>query len=115
MGRLGIVLHAASPRRRARAAAQGCARAVLNGVLWILRTGAQWRELPRTYPPYQTCHRRFQQWRRTGLLRDVLEQLAEDLRDRGQLDLTEDFIDGTFSPTKKGAPPSDLPSTPARG
>ena len=36
------------------------ARAVLNGVLWILRTGAQWRELPAKYPPYQTCHRRFQ-------------------------------------------------------
>lgn len=37
-------------------------RAVLNGVLWILRTGAQWRELPKKYPPYQTVHGRFQQW-----------------------------------------------------
>jgi len=35
-------------------------RAVLNGILWILGTGAQWRELPKKYPPYQTCHRRFQ-------------------------------------------------------
>lgn len=35
-------------------------RAVLNGVLWILRTGAQWRELPKKYPPYQTVHGRFQ-------------------------------------------------------
>src|SRR4249920_2045964 len=34
-------------------------RAVLNGVLWILRTGAPWHDLPRRYPPYQTCHRRF--------------------------------------------------------
>lgn len=38
-------------------------REVLNGILWILRTGAQWSELPNRYPPYQTCHRRFQQWR----------------------------------------------------
>ena len=37
-------------------------RAVLNGILWVLGTGAQWRELPKKYPPYQTCHRRFQQW-----------------------------------------------------
>src|SRR5215469_3331321 len=37
-------------------------RAVLNGTLWVLGTGAQWRELPKRYPPYQTCHRRLQQW-----------------------------------------------------
>jgi transposase len=36
------------------------ARAVLNGVLWVLRTGAPWNDLPDRYPPYQTCHRRFQ-------------------------------------------------------
>lgn len=35
-------------------------REVLNGILWILRTGAQWADLPERYPPYQTCHRRFQ-------------------------------------------------------
>ena len=34
-------------------------RAVLNGVFWVLRTGAPWHDLPRRYPPYQTCHRRF--------------------------------------------------------
>ena len=34
-------------------------RAVLNGVLWILRTGAPWHDLPSRYPPYQTCHRRY--------------------------------------------------------
>ena len=35
------------------------AREVLDGVLWVLRTGAPWRDLPERYPPYQTCHRRF--------------------------------------------------------
>ena len=79
------------------------ARAVLNGVFWILRTGAPWHDLPPRYPPYQTCHRRFQQWRRDGLLTDVLTRLAEDLRDRGKLDLSETFIDATFSSAKKGA------------
>jgi len=79
------------------------ARTVLNGVFWILRTGAPWHDLPPRYPPYQTCHRRFQQWRRDGLLTNVLTRLAEDLRDRGKLDLSETFIDATFSSAKKGA------------
>ena len=79
------------------------ARAVLNGVFWILRTGAPWHDLPPRYPPYQTCHRRFQQWRRYGTLTGVLARLAEDLRDRGKLDLSETFIDASFSSAKKGA------------
>ena len=56
------------------------ARAVLNGVLWVLRTGAPWHDLPTRYPPYQTCHRRFQQWQRSGRLDRLLQALAEDLR-----------------------------------
>ena len=43
-------------------------RLFVNGVLWVLRTGAAWHDLPRRYPPYQTCHRRFQQWQRSGRL-----------------------------------------------
>jgi len=78
-------------------------RTVLHGVLWILRTGAQWRELPSKYPPYQTCHRRFQSWQRSGLLTRTLQTLAEDLRDRGKIDLSETFIDASFSSAKKGA------------
>jgi len=37
-------------------------RIVLHEVLWMLGRGAQWSEMPAKYPPYQTCHRRFQQW-----------------------------------------------------
>jgi len=79
------------------------ARAVLDGVLWILRTGARWQDLPREYPPYQTCHRRFQQWVREGRLERILRALAEDLLARGALDLEEAFIDASFSSAKKGA------------
>ena len=56
-------------------------RAVWNGVLWILRTGAQWADLPDRYPPYQTCHRYFQEWSRDGPLKRILHALAEDLYD----------------------------------
>ena len=64
-------------------------RAVLNGILWILRTGALWADLTDRYPSYQTCHRRFQQWVRAGVLRGVLEVLAQALHDGGYLDLSE--------------------------
>ncbi len=79
------------------------AREVLGGILWILRTGAQWAELPDRYPPYQTCHRWFQKWNDNMVMEKVLTALAEDLRDRGQIDIRECFIDGTFAPSKKGA------------
>jgi transposase len=85
-------------------------RDVLNGVLWVLRTGAPWKDLPERYPPYQTCHRRFQGWRRDGTIERVLYSLAEDLRERGKIDITEAFIDGTFAGAKKGALPSERPS-----
>jgi transposase len=70
-------------------------RAVLNGILWILRTGAPWADLPDRYPSYQTCHRRFQHWVRSGVLRSILEILAQALHDEGYLDLQEAFINGT--------------------
>ncbi len=89
-------------------------RDVLNGILWILRTGAPWKDLPERYPPYQTCHRRFQQWCRDGTIERVLHGLAQDLYERGKLDITEAFIDGTFAGAKKGAPASGKPSG-ARG
>jgi transposase len=77
-------------------------RAVLNGILWILRTGAPWAELPDRYPSYQTCHRRFQEWVRCGVLKDILCVVAEALHDEGYLDVQEAFIDGSFAPAKKG-------------
>jgi transposase len=86
------------------------AREVLNGILWILRTGAQWKDLPERYPPYQTCHRRFQYWVRSGVFERTLQALATDLQARGQLDLSECFIDGTFVVAKKGGAGWERPS-----
>lgn len=77
-------------------------REVMNGVLWILRTGAPWADLPERYPPYQTCHRRYQTWVQKGILRKILRALAEDLRERGRLDLTEAYIDGSHAGAKRG-------------
>jgi transposase len=78
-------------------------RDVLNGILWILRTGAQWADMPLRYPPKSTCHRHFQQWTESGVFAKILAALARDLKERGGIDLSEGFIDGSFAPAKKGA------------
>jgi transposase len=85
-------------------------RAILNGILWVMRTGAPWHDMPNRYPPYQTCHRRFQEWVKAGTFETVLRKLVQDVKERGDLDLTECFIDGTFVMAKKGAQGWEKPS-----
>jgi transposase len=77
-------------------------RRVLEAVLWILNTGAQWHMLPQGYPNYKTVHRRFQQWCREETLRKVLTDLANTLREEGEIDESECFIDATFASAKGG-------------
>ena len=60
-------------------------RRVLEAVLWLLNTGAQWHMLPQGYPNYKTVHRRFQAWCRDEILRRLLTDVANELRDRGDL------------------------------
>jgi len=73
-------------------------------MLWILGSGAQWSELPRRYPPYQTCHRRFQNWIREEKLVELLRLLARQLHERGKLHLDQAFVDATFASAKKRLP-----------
>lgn len=83
-------------------------RRVFEGVVWILRTGARWKDLPKEFPSYQTCHRWFSKWVASGALNRILWALAKDLKDRGDLDLSECLIDATFAGAKKGAYVLDL-------
>ena len=62
------------------------ARQVLEAALWILNTGAQWQMLPQCYPNYKTVHRRFQSWCHNEVLRGILTDVANELRERGVLD-----------------------------
>lgn len=77
-------------------------RQVLEAVLWILNTGAQWKMLPQSYPNYKTVHRRFQGWVRQEILRDVMVDLANELRDSDLLDTSECYIDATFANGRGG-------------
>jgi transposase len=102
------------PKQKVRADGKGrprrSNREIINGIVWVLRTGARWQDMPEKFPPYQTCHRRLQEWVRSGKLREILEALAKDLEDRGKFNLNECFIDATFVVAKKGAPVSEKPS-----
>ena len=64
-------------------------REVLEAALWILNTGAQWHMLPQCYPNYKTVHRRFQNWCDSEVLRNVLTDLANTLRDEGAISAAE--------------------------
>jgi transposase len=51
-------------------------RRVLNGILWVLRSGAPWRDLRETFGPYSTCYNRFVRWRRAGVWSRIRDALA---------------------------------------
>lgn len=51
-------------------------RRVLNGIFWILRSGAPWRDLPETFGPYTTCYNRFVRWGRAGVWDEIMDALA---------------------------------------
>jgi transposase len=78
------------------------ARRILEGVMWILNTGAQWEMLPQRYPNYKTVHRRFQTWCQREVLRDLLCAPANELREQDKLDPSECFIDAMFASAKGG-------------
>jgi transposase len=51
-------------------------RRVLNGIFWVLRSDAPWRDLPENFGPYTTCHNRFVRWRRAGVWDQLINALA---------------------------------------
>ncbi len=53
-------------------------RTMLNGILWILCTGSQWRMLPKEYGAWQSVHARYTKWRREGILEPALQMLATE-------------------------------------
>jgi transposase len=51
-------------------------RRILNGIFWVLRSGAPWRDLPCSFGPYTTCYNRFVRWRRAGVWAKIMNALA---------------------------------------
>jgi len=78
-------------------------RECLEGILWLLRTGSRWRDIPGDLPSGSTCWRRLQEWAGEGILEEIHALLIEELDDRGALDFDELLADATFIRAKKGA------------
>ena len=89
-------------------------RRVLEGILWILRSGARWQDMPSEFPSPSTCWRRLRRWEEQGVWERVWRTFLAELNEREQLNGSESFRDGSFAPAKKGALPSARPSG-ARG
>jgi|BogFormECP12_OM1_1039635.scaffolds.fasta_scaffold60795_1 transposase len=85
-------------------------RLVLEGILWVARTGARWRDLPDKYPSPATCWRRLKKWEEEGVWVEIWRAFLSQLDQRGLLDWEETFMDGSFVPAKKGAQESVRPS-----
>ncbi len=70
-------------------------RHIINGILWILATGAPWRDLPERYHPWSTVANRLYDWRRAGIWQQVLTAIQHAGDTRGELDWSLHFVDGT--------------------
>jgi len=86
-------------------------RRILNGMLWMLRTGAPWRDLPERYGPWRTVASRFYRWQRAGIWAQLLAAVQAQADAHGQLNWDMHDIDGTMirahqyaAGAKKGLP-----------
>ena len=78
-------------------------RQVLNGVFWVLRTGAPWRDLPECYGPWSTVYFRFREWERNGVIDRMMARLQSRLDRDGNIDWDLWCIDGTSVRASKAA------------
>ena len=96
-------------------------RRIVNGILWRLKTGCPWRDLPKRYGKWATVYSRFRRWQRAGVWDRVLAALQADGDAKGDLDWGRHFVDGTTirahphaaGAAKKGGPPANRPTTPS--
>ncbi len=70
-------------------------RRIINGMLWIARTGAPWRDLPARYGPVGTVSSRFYRWQKAGIWQRILAALQQRADAEGKLDWDMHFVDGS--------------------
>lgn len=70
-------------------------RLMLNGVLWVLCSGAAWRDMPERFGPWSTGYQRFRDWRNQRSFDQMLKRLHLKLNEKGMIDLKTWMIDST--------------------
>ncbi len=82
-------------------------RTLLNGIFWILVTGAPWRDLPERFGPWQTVYHRFSAWRKSGVFAAILGALQVKLDEDGRLDWELWCVDGASVRATRAAAGAD--------
>lgn len=77
-------------------------RACLEGVIFVLKNGCRWKDLPERYPSPVTCWRRHREWTESGVWEKAWQRLLSQMDNRRRVDWSQAMGDGTFSPAKKG-------------
>lgn len=77
-------------------------RRTLNGILYVLRTGGRWQDVPREYGSAATCWRRLKAWEEDGTWEKIWRSLLAMLDEQDTLEWDKAFLDGSFVPAKKG-------------
>lgn len=91
------------PPKKQRGRPRADDRRTLNGVLWVLRSGSRWCDLPPAYGSDSTCHRRLQEWQEQGVWEHLWVAFLSTLDAQKKLDWEKAFLDGSFVSAKKGA------------
>ena len=98
------------PTRRPRGRPRAEDRKTLNGILYVLRTGCLWEDVPREYGSPTTCWRRLKAWAEDGIREKVRRGLLTLLDERENIDWDRAFLDGSFIPAIKGGARLGRPS-----
>ena len=77
-------------------------RACFFAIVFVLRSGCRWRDLPDSFPSAPTCWRRHRDWTNEGVWEKVWERVLAELDEAGDLDTSELCLDATFVEARKG-------------
>jgi len=84
-------------------------RACFAAIIFVLRSGCRWRDIPSEFPSPATCWRRHAEWTAAGVWEKVWQIVVEELEEAKLLDTEELFADATFTPAQKGGRKSVKP------